>query len=117
MQNQRGEQVYNQSQGERSARIGSATSRTAPANEIARQLVADGLPDAPMHVYTADLKGCLVWKSFYRAAERTIEENAQVPVRSRRYRPPEDQRQVVRAGSKQGVKGPAATPAYPEAAE
>jgi len=93
------------------------TSRMAPANDIARQLVADGVPDASMHVYTAGLKGSRVWRSFYRAAERAVEENAQVPVRSRRYRPPEDQRQVVRAGSKQGVKFPAATPAYPEAAE
>src|SRR5499427_10009561 len=46
-----------------------ATSRTAPANEIARQLVSDGVPDAPMHVYTAGLKGCLVWRSFHKAAE------------------------------------------------
>src|SRR5262252_2708438 len=61
-----------------------ATSRTAPANEIARQLVADGIPDAPMHVYTAGLTGCMVWRSFHRAAERTIEENAHVPVRARR---------------------------------
>jgi len=35
-------------------------SRMAPANEIARQLVADGVPNAPMHVYTAGLKGCLM---------------------------------------------------------
>ena len=42
-----------------------ATSRMAPANDIARQLVADGVPDAPMHVYTAGLKGALVWRSFH----------------------------------------------------
>jgi hypothetical protein len=36
-----------------------ATSRMAPANDIARQLVADGLPDAPMQVYSAGLKRCL----------------------------------------------------------
>ena len=29
-----------------------ATSRMASANDIARQLVADGVPDVPMHVYT-----------------------------------------------------------------
>ena len=40
----------------------------APANDIVRQLVADGVPDAPMQVYSAGLKGCLVWRSFYRAA-------------------------------------------------
>jgi hypothetical protein len=38
-----------------------ATSRMAPANDIARQLVADNVPDAPMHVYTEGLTGCLVW--------------------------------------------------------
>src|SRR5262249_39540492 len=54
-----------------------ATSRMAPANDIARQLVADGVPDAPMHVYTAGLKGCLVWRSFYKAAGYTFKENAQ----------------------------------------
>jgi len=37
-----------------------ATSRIWPANDIARQLVAAGVPDAPMQVYTAGLKGCLV---------------------------------------------------------
>jgi hypothetical protein len=47
-----------------------ATSRMAPANDIARQLVADGVPDGSMQVYTAGLKGCLVWRSFYSAAER-----------------------------------------------
>src|SRR5215813_6055039 len=36
-----------------------ATSRMAPANDIARQLVADGFPDAPMQVYAVGLKGCL----------------------------------------------------------
>jgi len=34
-----------------------ATSRMAPANDIARQLVANGVPDAPMQVYTEGLKG------------------------------------------------------------
>ena len=45
-----------------------ATSRTAPANDIARQLVTDGVPDAAMQVYSEGLKGCLVWRSFYTAA-------------------------------------------------
>src|SRR5918911_1524253 len=83
-----------------------ATSRMAPANDIARQLVADGVPDGPMQVYSAGLKGCLVWRSFYKAAERTFEKNAKVPVRGRRYHPPQDQQQGVRAGAKQGVKAP-----------
>jgi len=46
------------SRGDREGRAYTATSRMAPANDIARQLVADGVPDAPMQVYTAGLKGC-----------------------------------------------------------
>jgi hypothetical protein len=92
-----------------------ATSRMAPANDLARKLLADGLPDAPMHVYTEGLKGCLVWRSFHKAAERTIEENAQVPVRARRYRPRQDQWQGVRAAPKQGARAPAGTPVAPDA--
>jgi len=34
-----------------------ATSRMAPANDLARQLVTDGVPDAPMQIYSAGLKG------------------------------------------------------------
>src|SRR5215831_20072281 len=64
------------------------TSRMAPANEIARQLVADGVPDAPMQVYTAGLKGCLIWRTFHKAAERTIEETATKPVHMIRWRDP-----------------------------
>lgn len=87
-----------------------ATSRMAPANDIARQLVADGVPDAPMHVYTDGLKGCLVWKSFYRAAERSYRESATEAVRQVRWIDPA----IVGAqiagttGAKQGVKVPAA---------
>jgi hypothetical protein len=38
-----------------------ATSRMAPANDIARQLVADGLPDAPIQIYTGGSRACLTW--------------------------------------------------------
>src|SRR5262249_24518916 len=82
-----------------------ATSRMAPANEIAGQLVADGVPDDEMRIYTAGLKGCMIWRSFHKAAERTIEENASTPVASRRYRLP--------ATDKQGVNAPATTPVGP----
>src|SRR5207237_3900325 len=37
------------------ARTYRATSRMAPANDIARQLVADAIQDAPMQVYTTGL--------------------------------------------------------------
>jgi len=55
-----------------------------------------------------------VWRSFHKAAERTIEENTQVPVRSRRHRPPQDQREGVRAAPKQGVKVPTGAGIAPE---
>jgi len=91
-----------------------ATSRMAPANEIARQLVADGVPDAPMQVYTAGLKGCLVRRSFHKAAGYTFKENAQTPVKRVRWEAPEDATQRYRAGQKQGVKAPAGTRVAPE---
>jgi len=91
-----------------------ATSRMAPANEIARQLVADGVPDAPMQVYTAGLKGCLVRRSFHKAAGHTSKENAQTPVKRIRWEAPEDAAQRYRAAPKRGVKAPAGTPVSPE---
>jgi hypothetical protein len=89
-----------------------ATSRNAPANDIARQLVADLAPDGPMQVYTAGLKGCLVWRSFYRAAGYTFEENDRSPVKRRRPRLSQDE-QGVPTGPKQGVNAPAAPEASP----
>ena len=93
-----------------------ATSRMAPANEIARQLVADGVPDAPMYVYTLGLKGCLVWRSFHKAAGFTIEETATKPVHMVRWRNPAVERAQIaaRTAPKQGVKAPAGTPVAPE---
>ena len=60
----------------------------APANDIARQLVADGVPDAAMQVYTVGLKGCLSWYSFYAAAWFTVEESATKPVHRVGWRDP-----------------------------
>ena len=93
-----------------------ATSRIAAANDIARQLLADGVPDAPMHVYTAGLKGCLVWRSFYRAAERAVEETATKPVHMVRWESPEVRAAGITAtlAPKQGVNAPADTPVAPE---
>jgi len=90
-----------------------ATSRMASANDIARQLAADGVPDAPMHVYTAGLKGCLVWRSFHKAASYTFKENAQTPVKRVRWEAPEDAAQRYRARPKQGVRAPAGTRVAP----
>src|SRR5215472_11901898 len=83
-----------------------AISRMAPANDIARQLVAAGVPDAPMHVYTAGLKGCMIWQSFHKAAGRTCEESAAKPVHGARWSNPADRVAQFTAASrdKQGVK-------------
>ena len=43
------------------------------------------VPDAPMQVYSAGLKGCLTWPSFYKAAGFTFEESASTPVRTARW--------------------------------
>ena len=86
-----------------------ATSRMAPANDIARQLVADGVPDAPMQVYTARLKGCLAWRSFYRAAGFTCEEAATKPAHMVRWESAKARAARITAtlAPKQGVKAPA----------
>src|SRR5215472_7466185 len=65
-----------------------ATSRMAPENDIARLLLADGVPDAPMQVYTAGLKGCLTWPSFFKAAGFCFEESASTPARMARWTDP-----------------------------
>jgi hypothetical protein len=84
-----------------------ATSRMAPANDIARQLLADGVPDAPMHIYTAGLKGCLVWPSFYRVAGLAIRESATKPVHQARWTDPIAVKAQFSAttGAKQGGEG------------
>jgi hypothetical protein len=92
-----------------------ATSRMAPANDIARQLVADGVPDAPLQVYTEGMKGCMVWRSFHSAAGYTFEENDRAPVKRRRPRPSRGE-QGVPTGPKQGVNAPPGTLIAPGAA-
>src|SRR5215469_16549487 len=82
-----------------------ATSRMAPANDIARQLVADGVPDDAMHVHTEWLKGGLIWRSFHRAAGVTVEETMTKLVHVTRWRDPtvEAAQIAARKTSKQGV--------------
>ena len=94
-----------------------AVSRMAPANDVARQLVADGIPDAPMQVYTEGLKGCLVSRSFYRAAGYTFRESATKPVHQARWVDLAIARAQFSATTeaKQGVKAPAGTPVAPKA--
>jgi hypothetical protein len=93
-------------------RTDTANSRMAPTNDIARQLVADGVPDAPMHIYTAGMKGCLTWPSFHRAALFAYEETATKPAHVVRWRDPaaETAQITARKAPKQGVNAPATTP-------
>src|SRR5262249_54223666 len=80
------------------------------------KLVAAGVPDAPMHVYTAGLKGCLVWRSFHKAACYTVEETATKPEHMVRWESPEARAARITAtlARKHGVKAPARTPVAPE---
>jgi len=102
-----------------SGRTYTAISRVAPANDIARQLVADGVLDAPMQVYTEGLKGCMVWRSFHKAAGYTVEETATKPVHMVRWESPEARAARITAtlAPKRGVKAPAGTPVGPDCAE
>jgi hypothetical protein len=83
-----------------------ARSRHGAPNELALALVAAGIPDAPMQVHSAELRGHTDYRSFHKLAGYTFEENAQMALKRRRYR--------VGAGDLTGVVAPAATPvAFP----
>ena len=86
-----------------------ARSRYGAPNELARVLVAAGVPDAPMQVECAGLCGCITYRSFHKLAGYSLEENAQVSLRRRRYRAAEDAQQGVGASDLCGVIAPAAT--------
>src|ERR1700730_17750574 len=51
-----------------------ARSRHGPANELARQLVAAGLPDRPMVIRHLGLAGTMTYRSFHAAARWTFSE-------------------------------------------
>lgn len=53
-----------------------ARSRYGAVHELSRVLVAAAVPDAPLQVIDARLKGHLGYRSFHAAALYTIEENA-----------------------------------------
>lgn len=53
-----------------------ARSRYGAVHELSRVLVAAGLPDRPLQVLDARLKGHMSYRSFHAAALFTIEENA-----------------------------------------
>ena len=91
-----------------------ARSRYGAVNELARQLVAAGIPDAPMFVYTAGLRGFATIPSFHRAANWTYEESAGVPLHripyARRAAARERARSIGVEAPKQGVSGPGGVP-------
>ena len=91
-----------------------ARSRYGAVNELARQLVAAGIPDAPMFVYTAGLRGFATIPSFHRAANWTYEESAGVPLHripyARRAAARERARSIGVEAPKQGVSGPGGSP-------
>ena len=66
-----------------------ARSRHGPANELARQLVAAGLPDRPMVIRCLGLAGTMTYRSFHAAARWTFSEGERTLRRVRYREPPE----------------------------
>ena len=64
----------------------SARSKHGAPNELARQLVADGIPDAPMEIAHAELRGTMSYRSFHAAAKWTYTETAGTPLHRIPYR-------------------------------
>jgi hypothetical protein len=81
-----------------------ARSRYGATNELARQLVAAGVPDGSMSVYTASLRGFAIIRSFYRAAQWTYEETATVPLHRVPYARVEAARERARGAGVQAPK-------------
>ena len=92
----------------------SARSRYGAPNELARVLVAAGIPDAPMVVTHRGLRGEMTYRSFDEAAKWTHEESASVPLHRVPYARVVAARERARRtgveGAKQGLSAPAATP-------
>jgi hypothetical protein len=88
-------------------------SRYGAPNELARALVAAGIPDAPMQIATAGLRGETTYGSFHEAAKWTYEESATKPLHRVRWVDPAVRAARITAafGPKQGVKPSAATAA------
>jgi hypothetical protein len=78
--------------------------RCGVSNELARVLVAIGIPDAPMQVHSAGLCGYAAYRSFHEAAKRTYEESATGPMHRVRWVDPAVRAARITAafGRKQG---------------
>jgi hypothetical protein len=94
----------------------SARSRHGAPNELARVLLAAGIPDQPMAVTHRGLKGEMTCRSFHEAARWTYEETATKPLHRVRWRDPaiETAQITARTGRKQGVNAPGGTPVAPD---
>jgi hypothetical protein len=93
----------------------SVRSRYGAAHELARVLVAAGIPDAVMRVTTAGLRGEMVYRSVHAMAAYTFRENAQTPVRRARWVAPEDATQRDQAAPTPGANAPPGTPVAAQA--
>ena len=82
-----------------------ARSRRGAAKELARVLAAAGIPDAPMHVHTHGIRGCLTTSSFHEAAIWTYEEAAATQLHRARWVDPAVRQAQIDAAfrPKQGV--------------
>jgi len=66
-----------------------ASKRSGASHELARRLVAAGIPDQPVRVRQVGLAGHLAWRSLHRMALFDIEEG-NAPLHRVRWRPPPD---------------------------
>jgi hypothetical protein len=89
-----------------------ARSRHGAPNELARVLVAAGIPDAPMAVSHGRLRGETTYRSFHEIALWTYEETATKPLHRVRWVDPAIRAARITAafGPKQGVKRSGANP-------
>ena len=74
----------------------SAQSRHGAPNELARVLVAAGVPDQSVEVRQTGIKGGLSYRSLHELARRTYEESATVSLRRVRWKSPPDFTAAVR---------------------
>lgn len=83
----------------------SATSRNGASYELARQLVAAGIPDQPIRIRQGGIAGSVAWPSLHKHALRTIAEGAARSIREEKWSPHPDGVWLDRFLPKQGVKG------------
>lgn len=65
----------------------SARSRHAATNELARALVSARVPDQPVEIRQAGIKGCITYRSLHELARWAYHESATVTLRRVRWKP------------------------------